>query len=196
MSVEKKVFAEVTKTIIDNFEGGYYNPAWHHLGPLYAYSGETMFGLDRKNFTSPSPAWKKFWAIIDSNKNQATWVWNYGGGFYRNQLQDLAVEIMYPVYEQYASQTMSTKLRAIVESDPKLLLHFVYGVWNGAGWFTQFAGFLNKKVASGVVDKDLLQSYALQSRKDSTNSIVKKSGFDMENVWAKLPTITEIQKKS
>ena len=43
-----KIFNDSTKLVIDQLEGGYFNPAWHNVGdPRYSTSGETMFGLDR-----------------------------------------------------------------------------------------------------------------------------------------------------
>jgi hypothetical protein len=167
MAVDKNKFKIVTNLVIDKLEGGYFNPTWHSVGDSrYGNSGETMFGIDRKagGALNDTMAGKQFWSIIDKNKNPQVWKWNYKGGALAPQLKDLTSEIMYPQYESLASRYLSPKTKAIVDSDNRLLFHFIYGAWNGAGWFKKFATDMNKAVDSGITNTDKLTQVALDSR--------------------------------
>jgi hypothetical protein len=189
MAVDKNKFKTVTQLVIDKLEGGYYNPNWHSSinkgDPRYSSSGETMFGIDRKagGTLNDSVAGKQFWSIIDKNKNPQTWKWNYKGGALAPQLKDLTSEIMYPQYESLANRYLTPQTKAIVDNDNRLLFHFIYGAWNGSGWFKKFATDMNKAVASGVTNTDKLTEVALNSRTkeglkegSSPNSLIAQGG--------------------
>ena len=105
----------VTKKVIDNFEGGYWNywecknHPWHSM---YSKSGETMFGLDRKagEIEKLGPDGKEFFRIIDDEKKKlgmsdfcSKWTYNYRGGELEERLKDLASKIMYNEYEKNMS---------------------------------------------------------------------------------------------
>lgn len=167
MSVDKNRFKTVTNIVIDKLEGGYYNPTWHNVGDSrYGNSGETMFGIDRKagGTLNDTIAGKQFWAIIDKNKNPQVWKWNYKGGTLAPQLKDLTSEIMYPQYESLSSRYLTPKAKSIVDSDNRLLFHFIYATWNGSGWFKKFATDINKAVDNGITNTDKLTQVALDSR--------------------------------
>lgn len=205
MAVDKNKFETVTQLVIDKLEGGYYNPSWHSSvnkgDPRYSSSGETMFGIDRKagGSINDTTAGKQFWGIIDKAKNPQTWKWNYKGGNLAPQLKELVVEIMYPVYERNAKNYLTPETKAIVDSDSRLLFHFIYGSWNGAGWFKKFATDMNKAVASGITDTDKLTQVAIDSRTKEglkagspPNSLVAQGGNkiasfinDLKNIGSK-----------
>lgn len=165
--VDSEQFKKATTLVIDNLEGGYYNPKWHNTKDFrYGSSGETMFGIDRLNggAINTSEAGKKFWSIIDANKNPQVWEWNYKGGPQEGILKDLAGQIMQPTYESFAKSFMSPQLRETVEKDPRLLFHFIYAVWNGSGWFLKFSKDIEAAMAKGVHDSDGLVRVAMDSR--------------------------------
>ena len=108
-SVESR-WMDVTKKVIDNFEGGYWNywecknHPWHSM---YKKSGETMFGLDRKagEIEKLGPDGKEFFRIIDDEKKKlgmsnfcSKWIYNYRGGELEERLKSLASKIMYNEY--------------------------------------------------------------------------------------------------
>lgn len=209
MSVDKDKFKSVTKIVIDKLEGGYYNPTWHSTGDTrYSSSGETMFGIDRKagGSINDTIAGKQFWGIIDKAKTPQTWKWNYKGGSLEPQLKDIAADIMYPEYERNAKNYLSPQTKAIVDSDNRLLFHFIYGSWNGAGWFKKFATDMNKAVASGITDTDKLTQVAIDSRTkeglkygSSPNSLIAQGGNKIAGFINTLKNVatqsTEVAKK-
>lgn len=170
---------DVTKKVIDNFEGGYWNywecknHPWHSM---YRKSGETMFGLDRKagNIESLGPEGKEFFRIIDDEKKKlgmsefcSKWTYNYRGGNLEEKLKDLASKIMFTQYEKNMSNYVKdpeTKKR--IEGNEGLLLHMSYATWNGPGHFQKFAKKLERAVGEGKSDEELLD-IAKDSRTDT-----------------------------
>lgn len=191
--ISENDFSKITKEVIDRLEGGYYNPAWHSTGDSrYSSSGETMFGIDRKagGSINTTPAGIDFWNLIDKNKNQSLWKWNYKGGDLNSKLKELATKVMYPVYLKNSQNYLNEKARAIVNADPRLLFNFSYASWNGAGWFKKFATPINDAVLKGITNPDELTKIAIQSRLDTGNSLIvqganKINGFI--NDLAKMP---------
>jgi hypothetical protein len=206
MAVDKDKFKTVTQLVIDKLEGGYYNPLWHSVGDSrYSKSGETMFGIDRKagGKINDTTAGKEFWGIIDKAKTPQTWKWNYKGGALAPQLKNLVVDIMYPVYERNAKNYLTPQTKAIVDSDSRLLFHFIYGSWNGTGWFKKFATDMNKAVASGITDTDKLSQVAIDSRTkeglkegSSPNSLVKQGGNKIATLFGSLKDVVIAKAKS
>jgi hypothetical protein len=111
-----------------------------------------------------SPEAEEFWTTIDKANAKNNWKWNSRGSDLESKLKDLTAEIMLPSYEENAKNYLDAKAREIVEKDNRLLFHFIYGSWNGPGWFQKFATDINKAVASGVTDTDKLAQVALDSR--------------------------------
>lgn len=187
-----KNFIDSTKLVIDQLEGGYFNPAWHNVGDKrYSTSGETMFGLDRLQGKQETTAkGKEFWSLIDKNKSKEVWKWNYKGGNLGNKLKDLAVEIMYPLYSNNAKLYLNDKAKQIIEKDPALLFHFIYATWNGPGWFKKFATDINTAVNNGVTN---LQAVAINSRTkeglkkgSQPNSLIAQGGEKIKKLFATL----------
>ena len=165
-------YAGVVATIIDRLEGGYYHPNMLADGRVkdktYSQSGETMFGIDRRQGGSinTSSAGQKFWGLIDNANAANTWNWLYMGGELKTQLESLAAEMMYPLYSSMEKKYLSPKAIAIVDSDPRLQFNFIYATWNGEGWFRYFAKKLNAAIDSGVTNPDELVKIAVQARTD------------------------------
>ena len=167
-SVESR-WMDVTKKVIDNFEGGYWNywecknHPWHSM---YKKSGETMFGLDRKagEIEKLGPDGKEFFRIIDDEKKKlgmsnfcSKWIYNYSGGELEERLKSLASKIMYNEYLKNMSNYIKdpeTKKR--IEGNSGLLLHMAYATWNGPGHFQKFAKKLETAVKEGKSDEELL----------------------------------------
>jgi hypothetical protein len=161
---------DVTKKVIDNFEGGYWN-YWecknHPYSSMYDKSGETMFGLDRKagNIENLCSEGKEFFKLIDEEKKKLgmgkfckKWSYNYKGGELGDRLKDLAAKIMRKSYDRNMSSFISdTETKNRIESNKGLLLHMSYACWNGPGFFQDFAKTLQKGVKSGMSDEQLIE---------------------------------------
>ena len=185
--IAEKEFTKIADTVITKLEGGYYHPNMLKDGRVkdqrYSSSGETMFCIDRLNGGSinTSASGKKFWSLIDGADAKNKWKWLYLGGGLNAQLKELASQMMYPVYIKNSANYLSEKARQIVDSDPRLVFHFAYASWNGAGWFKRFAEPINVAVANGKTNKDELVRIAIDSRKSSANSLIRQSGTKIES---------------
>jgi peptidoglycan hydrolase-like protein with peptidoglycan-binding domain/DNA-binding ferritin-like protein (Dps family) len=172
----------ITDKVIDNFEGGYWNhdktqPADkictnHPYTSMFANSGETMFGLDRRagGIDKIKPYGEQFFAIIDAEKARlgsafcSTWVHGYRGGDKEPELKTLAAKVTYDLYQKYANSYLSNKSRKVVESSKRLLFHFAYAVWNGPLFFKNFAKVIDNGVAQGkTVDQLIDDSIAARN---------------------------------
>ena len=170
---EKEKFIQLTKLVINNLEGGYYHPdmnsATGKLKKHYDYldsSGETMFGIDRlngKGELSENPAWDKFWGIIDAADASKNWDYNFTGGASKDELTELAIEIMGPYFIKLCKNYLTNNWQIVADSN-RLLFHFAYATWNGPGWFKKFAGDIDKALKSGHSDPDYLAQVAINSR--------------------------------
>jgi hypothetical protein len=192
-SVQSK-WMDVTKKVIDNFEGGYWNywecknHPWHSM---YKKSGETMFGLDRKagEIESLGSEGKEFFRIIDDEKEKLgmsnfcnKWTYNYRGGDLEEKLKDLAAKIMFQQYEKNMSNYVKdpeTKNR--IEGNEGLLLHMSYATWNGPGHFQKFAKQLERAVKEGKSDEELLD-IAKDSRTDTFTGHWAKATAKVNNL--------------
>jgi hypothetical protein len=170
-SVDSK-WDSVTKKVIDEFEGGYWNPKCGHTTKGMGKSTETMFGLDRYNGNIEStPDGKEFFRIIDNEKTNPgfckTWTHNYRGGNLENTLKTLAAKIMKHQYDNNSKNYFSPELRARVEANDRLLMHFSYASWNGPGYFKKFAKSLDDGIKSGKSDSELVKQ-AISDRKNTS----------------------------
>ena len=173
-SVDSK-WENVTKKVIDEFEGGYWNPKCGHQTKGMGKSTETMFGLDRYNGSIEStPEGKEFFRIIDKEKTDLgmeqfckTWKHYYRGGQLEDRLKTLAAKIMKNQYDINSKNYFSPELKKRVESDDRLLMHFSYASWNGPGYFKKFAKSLDDGVKSGKSDEELIKQ-AISDRKNTS----------------------------
>lgn len=210
----------IVKSVIDELEGGYYHPNMMQKDPgkfsAYGSSGETMFGLDRfaghglyystprlaktpiadlENIESgkyqyKSPEAKEFWETIDAADAKNKWPWGYRGGPAEQKLISLAGKIMRPVFESMFARYLSPASQEIVKKTPALMYHFVYGTWNGEGWFRKFATDLNRAVASGTTDPTVLTRLAIDSRTKeglssgkAPNKLIAQGGAKIEKIF-------------
>jgi hypothetical protein len=174
-SVDSK-WENVTKKVIDEFEGGYWNPKCGHSTKGMGVSTETMFGLDRYNGSiESSPEGKEFFRIIDKEKTDLgmqqfckTWKHYYRGGQLEDTLKTLAAKIMKNQYDTNSKNYFTNpELKKRVEANDSLLMHFSYACWNGPGYFKKFAKSLDEGIKSGKSDEELIKQ-AISDRK-STN---------------------------
>lgn len=186
--------------IIDNFEGGYANKVHFDAAAKKSSdpdtiealknSSETMFGIDRMagNWDN-DPVGSEFWDLIDKNSGWSTestgkakWSHGYMGGSIEGQLRDYVYEMMIPRYETLKSQNLSPEAKKLVEEDKRLTLHLLYGVWNGPGFFQDFADVINSEVDSGNTDRDSLYEVAIDSRIHNGNGAIVSTGGKVKNV--------------
>lgn len=190
-TVSESNFIKATDLIIKNLEGGYFHPQMMLDGrlkynPILASSGETMFGIDRKNGAQlkSSQYWAPFWAEIDKAGAKTKWKWNYRGGPLETKLQNLAGLIMLPWFNYLFNKYLSQTSQAIIVNDPALRLHFSYAAWNGEGWFKRFADDFNKKILAGERDIKTLRIAAAATRTQSANQLIKQSGVKVAALMA------------
>jgi len=192
--IDVKDFPSIINTIIDNLEGGYYNPDMLRDGRVtdsrYGASGETMFGIDRKTGPeSNTPAGQKFWALIDAQPDKANWRNEYMAKDkpeLSNQLRQLVAEMMKPFFEKYTKDYLSPESAAIVSKDPALTFHFVYATFNGSGWFQKFARLINNAVTSGNTDPKSLLALAMQDRVATNSSLMNQVGSKVAKITSKI----------
>ena len=178
-------FMDVTKKVIANFEGGYWNGSTsknestsklgicknHPKGSMGA-STETMFGLDRYNGNiESSPEGREFFEIIDDQKEELgmdafckKWKWLYRGGENEEKLKELAAKIMKKSFDRNMSNFVKDQeVKDKIMKNKGLLVHMTYACWNGPGFFKKFANELTDAVKQGKSDSELLD-VAIQSR--------------------------------
>lgn len=195
-------FITVTRQVIANLEGGYYNPdpSYNHPGakdPRYNSSGETMFGIDRKagaptsagpeNPKAPQAA-KDFWTKIGNAQKKGKWTWNYiPPDPLQTELINLAAGIIKPTYEANKKNYLkNAELLKVIESDGRLLFNFIYACWNGPGWFKAYAEGLTDYYNKGTKDADSLLKWIVGRRIDpsglkiTSNYAIKKG----DSAWS------------
>ena len=197
---EVKDFRTVTRQVIANLEGGYYNPnpAYNHPGakdPRYSASGETMFGIDRKagGTINTTPAGKKFWGRIDETQKTTKWKWNYiPPDPLQSELVDLAVQIQETPFNQALRKYVNdSKVEAVIRSDGRLLFNFVYAIWNGPGWFQGWSREIKEAYYKGKTSsEDLLKLFVARRinntdilpRGNKQNSLIEQGGYKIKKL--------------
>jgi hypothetical protein len=181
-------FDNIVKNIIDKLEGGYFHPNMLKDGRVkdsrYGNSGETMFGIDRKNGgrINTSSAGREFWDIIDKENAKSNWKWNYKGGSLEPRLKLLVSKMMKPFYDEFAQKYLSPESREIVNKNSGLLSNFVYATWNGPGWFQKFAKKINDAVKSGTTNPKELGKISIDARKNSGNSLIAQGAKKVSDI--------------
>jgi len=177
-------FAQVTKEVVINLEGGYYHPNMLKDGRVkdqrYGSSGETMYGLDRKaggpEINSCAPC-RQFWGTLDSIGASRSWKWNYmPGDPLQTTLLNLVVGIMEPLFNKSLNLYVPEKeIQAVIKSDGRLLFNFVYAQWNGPGWFKGWANQIRIAYKNGKTSAEDLLVLFVEKRVDNTGIIGNKS---------------------
>ena len=176
-------FKTVSDTIIDKFEGGYYNPQTH-FSPEMGRSGETMMGMDRKagGDTTNTGRMTEFWKLIDTS-NKERWPRYYMGGPLEKRLREIVSEVMRGVFARNCQQFLTEEARNIVLSNKGLFFNFAYATWNGPGFFRDWAKVINEQVKNGQTDPTELLKIAVNLRKQHPNSVIQKTGKKMGQMF-------------
>jgi hypothetical protein len=186
---------DIIDNIIDNIEGGYAAPEHFRASAekqkdptvrdALLRSGETMFGIDRKN----GPQMDEFWEIVDENSGYAPesaeedkWTHGYMGGDVEDELRELVYDWAIPLYDDYKNSKMSSELKKLVEEDKRLAAHFMYACWNGIVFYNEFKNILESEIDSGNKDRDSLWEVAINSRKNHSNGVMKITAPKLEKV--------------
>jgi hypothetical protein len=202
ISKDKKSFVDVFKLVVNNLEGLYFHPSMLDDGRIapkykttYQSSGETLFGLDRRQGSKDAAA-QKFWAKVDSFKPNGNpkWAYNTLGNLNQtqiNELYDLGYKVIQPSYNN-ALNKVPAGLKTIIESDGRLLFSFVYGVWNGIGWYNGYLKSLTAAYNNGIKNADDLLRKHIDDRKNPQRILPRmaqfayniqiKSGYDLEKL--------------
>ena len=160
-------FEEVTKQVIANLEGGYFNPIMFTDGRLsqnsrstFAASGETMFGIDRLagGTINTSPAGVAFWKLIDDAKAATTWRYNFiPQDPLKTQILNAGIQVMKPVFEGlFNAYVKAPGLQDLIKSDGRLYFNFIYAAWNGGGYFQNFSEQITNAYNKGQKNTDEL----------------------------------------
>lgn len=186
--------------VIDNFEGGYANEVHSKdaannednpdMKAALKNSSETMFGIDRMaGDWDNDPVGSEFWQLVDENSGWASesagkpkWSHGYMGGSIEGQLRSDVYEMMIPRFESLKNQYLSSESKKLVEEDKRLTMHLLYAVWNGSGFFQEFADVIDSEVSSGNTDRDSLYEVAIDSRVHNGNGAIAKVGNKVKNV--------------
>jgi len=196
-----QLYSDVVTLIVKTNEGGYFDPSMMDdgrmkLNPLMLAgegrkaSGETMMGIDRVNgadLKKNNPqAWNDFWKIMDDANAKKNWKWNYIPKDKFAELLNLEIQFMHPSYIRMKKKYLSPNAEKLVDSDKRLTYHFVYGTWNGEGFFKKFANAINKAVQSGINDLDELSDVAIDSRINGGNKLIAKGGQHIKELFKTL----------
>jgi hypothetical protein len=135
-------FNTVLKLVIDYLEGSYCSGG---LNCGSEASGETLWGLDRKNQSRPND---EFWALVDAKKNGTNGVGVFNARYPKPKDEPELFEIFSRVikldYERFKKNYFKSapNVADIVETDGRLYFNMIYGVFNGAGFFKGYAQVL------------------------------------------------------
>lgn len=160
----------IVERVIQYLEGGYYNPVFHYHGsdPRYAASGETMFGIDRKAGLPESKYVRSanFWNEVDRLRGGLRWKWNFiPDEPVRSKLIGLAADYILPSFERSFNSYVGTHpVRRVIESDGRLLFHFVYAQYNGPAWLKGWAKLAKQSYDAGTTSSDGLLTILLDDR--------------------------------
>jgi hypothetical protein len=156
--------ATLILTVINNIEGGYYNPAFHTVWDGGA-SGETMFGEDRETGKG-GQYYAEFWALVDKLRAGKKWAHYYDlkdRPADQKALLTIATKRRINAYKT-AAAIFKPEVRKLVESDGRLLFHFYYANWNGPAFFNGWAKIANQQYAAGVTTADAMLKVMLDDR--------------------------------
>lgn len=192
---------ELVYLIIDNIEGGYYHPLMKdnlRNGDRLGDSGETMFGIDRKNgaplFVTGTPAAIQFWQIVDDNFGE-----HHADVAYYNDKADgrkktpatvgarlrlLTAAMIIDAYEKNADY-LSPGAREIVFNNPRLTLQFLYATYNGSGNFKLFADVMNAAYANGERSAQAFWNL-IQDARRRKGGLFAEGADKLENIGATL----------
>lgn len=198
--------ADLVQKIIDNIEGGYYHPDMKSKlknGDIMGNSGETMYGLDRKNgapgVTTATNDGVKFWQLVDTyygSHHGDTKYWNDKAEGKKSdipasvgaQLKPLAANIIEYLFNKNL-QYFTEEAKKIVLNDIALTLQFLYATYNGSGNFQNFAKQVNNAVANGKKSQKELWD-VVQAARRAKGGLFAKGADKLDKIAAGLPGST------
>jgi len=190
ISKETVNFKEVTRQVIAYLEGGYYSPKTSNVrDPRFYTSGETLFGIDRKNGgaeVTTTPTALKFWKAIDDTQNQSgKWPYLYiPPDPLQSQLVDYVAVMMEERFNRmFNANFKNANVKSIVKSDGRLLFNFIYASWNGDGWFQKFATSIESAYNKGTKDPEDLVRLAVSLRTGDKDSLIKQGGYKIKGLF-------------
>lgn len=189
VNVFQEKFISLTDLVIREFESGYYHPDMKkRMSPKdqgkMGKSGETMYGIDRRWGTALKkyPEWAEFWDLIDKAGARTKWPHYYKGGDLAPELRRLVASMMYKWFNSLYDRYVFEKGKEAIVNDPRLIVHFSYACWNGAGWFQRFATALNNAV-DHLQDKEAIFQEAMKARVFANNSLIRQGGNKMMKLF-------------
>ena len=163
-------FVEVTEAVISNLEGGYFHPDMTRDGRVrdsrYSTSGETMFGLDRKQGDNSSNDARNFWGEIDKAGARSKWRWNHmpKDPLY-SKLVQYAAGVIEPMFNRSLSKFCPDKnIQNLIKSDGRLMFNVIYAQWNGIGWIKGLLGVIVEEYNNGNKTADSLLKASVVER--------------------------------
>lgn len=198
--VKPKNWETIVNLVIDNLEGGYYHPEMKSSlkgGDKMGSSGETLFGIDRVHGAdiNKTPSGIKFWNYVDANsgwsplsEGKPKWKWLYmpTDGSLRQYVADMILEA-YALDKRYAKVTK--EMEDLINSDARLQLHFIYGVWNGMGNFKNLYDSMVRYINENpnYTMNDLLKN-AIAARRAlrGNRKVIAQSASAVEKLMSKL----------
>ncbi len=160
-------------------------------------SGETLWGLDRKNHAVTTST-IGFWKNVDG-KDKSRWNSVYPAPSDEPTLFKEYSNIILVDYERFKKLYLkNSTLVNLIESDGRLYFNMVYAVFNGPGFFRGFAKLLNEAYVSGKQTSDELvkifidervyggyNAYNLGTGKNLGNNsakLIADTGYDIEKL--------------
>ena len=183
-------FEKVAKSVIENLEGGYYNPSMLDNGKVsdkYEESGETLYGIDRKNWGNSTPDFDRFWELVDNANAKEKWTWNYPMGSadannpLQTELKSLAAKMIKQRYEEYSQKYMTSEARKAICGNPQAEFNFIYAAWNGPEWFKYWGAITSDETAAGTSPERIGQ-IATDLRANSGNELIAKGGAKIKKL--------------
>lgn len=167
-------FVEVLQIVVDNLEGAYCKGGVSCGDkPNDIRSGETLWGLDKKNFGTGGidvSEFNKFWtAVKKENKKK----WDnccYPKPKDKPELFKIYVTLIEDRYNDLLSSKANKNLKnyseivKLVNSDGRLLLNLIYASFNGSGFFNGFFRMLNNAYDNGNTTSDALLKIFVDDR--------------------------------
>lgn len=165
-TVTKKVntFDEILLLVVNNLEGSYC-AGGKSCGDVG--SGETLWGLDRKNHAITNFT-KEFWTLVDTKDKNNPTRWDnssYPKPKDQPDLYQIYSKIIKKDYDDFKRrQFKNNDVLNIVESDGRLYFNMIYAAFNGSAYFRGFAKILEESFANGLTTSDELLEVFVNER--------------------------------
>jgi len=165
-------FVEVLQIVVDNLEGSYCKGGTSCGDkPNNIRSGETLWGLDKINFGTGGidvSEFNKFWTAVKKEDKKK---WNnstYPKPKDKPELFKLYSTLLEDRYNYNLKQNEKLKnydeIVKLANSDGRLLLNLIYGMFNGSGFFNGFLKMLNDAYTNGNTTSDALLKIFVDDR--------------------------------